>query len=490
MKSSMKKASNDGTIVNNARFSRRKIETCDVTFKNNYINMKKCLFTVLMVLFAFSGLQAQEVAQLTLNESILYAIENNYVTKNARLETLISKATVKETTALGLPQINGSFNLDYNPMIPVVFLPNQPPFGDPSNPSDVIPARFGVNYSSGLGLTVSQMIFDGSFFIGLRAAKTLTQLTDFDLVKAENDVVENVKKAYFGVLVNQERIRLAESNLSRIDSLLAETKALNEAGFAEKIDVSRIRVQRNNTYSQVERSRTAWEISKELLKIQMGMPLTIDIRITETLQELNPRENLIQLMAEEGENRIELDQLNTRIELQNYDLKYNTSQYMPTINFNGNMRRSGAGNELSTVYDNVNWFSSSLVGLSMNIPIFDGLSKSARIQKNRYTINQLENQRFYLNDSFKSEIFSAKSSLKNDLNILDVQRENLQLAQEVFDIAKIKYQEGVGSNLEVIDADGALTEAEINYLAALYDGLISKVNLEKALGLLKADLEN
>lgn len=452
--------------------------------------MIKCLFTTLALFLAFSSIQGQEVAQLTLNESIQYAIENNVTTKNARLETLISKATVKETTAIGLPQINGSFNLDYNPKIPVVFLPNQPPFGDPSNPADVIPARFGVSYSSGLGVNVTQMIFDGSFFIGLRAAKTLTQLTDLDLGKAENDVIENVKKAYFGVLVNQERIRLSQANLARIDSLLKETKALNEAGFAEKIDVSRIQVQRNNTYSQVERSRTAWEISKEILKLQMGMPLTVDIVITETLQELNPRESLNQLLAEEGDRRIELDQVSTQIELQQYDLKYNTSQYMPTIDFIGNARRNGAGNELTTVYDNQNWFGSSLIGLSMNIPIFDGLSKSARIQKNRYTIQQLENQRFYLNDNFRNEIFTAKVNLKNDLNILDVQKENLELAQEVFDIARIKYQEGVGSNLEVVDADGALIEAEINFLAALYDGLISKVNLEKALGLLKADLNN
>jgi outer membrane protein len=452
--------------------------------------MRKYLFTALVFLLTFSGMQAQEVAQLTLNESILYAIENNVTTKNARLETLISKATVKEKTALGLPQINGSFNVDYNPQIPVVFLPNQPPFGDPSNPSDVIPARFGVSYSSGLGVNMTQMIFDGSFFVGLRAAKTLTQLTDFDLVKAENDVIENVKKAYFGVLVNQERIRLAESNLARIDSLLKETKALNEAGFAEKIEVSRIQVQRNNTISQMERSRTAWEISKEILKIQMGMPLTVDIWIAETLQDLNPKEELNQLLVLDGDGRVELDQLKTQIDLMQLDLKFNTSQYMPTIDFVGNARRVGAGNQLNTVFDSKNWFGSSLLGVSMNIPIFDGLSKSARIQKNKYTINQLENQRFFLNDNFKYEIFTAKSNLKNDLNLLDIQRENLDLAQEVFEITRIKYQEGVGSNLEVVNADGALIEAEINYLAALYDGLISKVNLEKALGLLKANLNN
>ncbi|MBC6368485.1 TolC family protein [Algoriphagus sp. AK58] len=452
--------------------------------------MKKYLLGAFILGFSFSMTEAQQVAQLTLNEAILYAIENNVNTKNARLETLISKATVKETTALGLPQINGSFNLDYNPQIPVVFLPNQPPFGDPSNPSDVIPARFGVSYSSGVGITMTQMIFDGSFFVGLRAAKTLTQLTDLDLVKAENDVIENVKKAYFGVLVNQERIRLAQANLARIDSLLKETKALNEAGFAEKIDVSRILVQRNNTYTQTQRSQTAWEISKEILKLQMGMPMDVEIVITETLKELNPRKDLARLLVEEGQSRIELDQLNTQIELQQLDLKYNTSQYMPTIDFNGNTLRRGAGNELNTVYDSRNWFGSSLIGVSMNIPIFDGLSKSARIQKNRITINQLENQRLFLNQSFKNELFTAKANLTNDLNILDVQMENLKLAQEVFDIARIKYQEGVGSNLEVVDADAALIEAEINYLAALYDGLISKVNLEKALGLLKADLTN
>ena len=130
------------------------------------------------------------------------------------------------------------------------------------------------------------------------------------------------------------------------------------------------------------------------------------------------------------------------------------------------------------------------MGVSMNIPIFDGLSKSARIQKNRIQINQLENQRLFLNESFKNEIFTAKANLKNDLNILEVQQENLKLADEVYQIARVKYQEGVGSNLEVVQADSDLITAEINYLAALYDGLISKVNLEKALGLLKADLTN
>jgi len=447
--------------------------------------MKNYLLLALFLGLCGAPVVAQQVVSLSLSEAVDYALENNPSTKNARLELLISKATIKETTARGLPQINGAYNLDYNPKIPVVFLPNQPPFGDPSNPSDVIPARFGVSYSSGLGVTVSQMIFDGSFFVGLRAAKTLLELTTKDLKKAEIDVVENVKKAYFGVLVNQQRIRLAESNLSRIDTLLKETTALNEAGFVEKIDVSRVQVQRNNTYTQIQRVQTALDISKQILKLQMGIPMEFEVELSESLQEMSTKEELLQLVGVEGAERIEIEQVATQINLVGLDLKNNLSQYMPKINFVGNVRRSGAGNELDRVYNRANWFGSSLVGVSMSVPIFDGFAKAARIQKNRVQLNQLENQRSFLKESFKSELYAAKANLRNDLTVLEVQQANMQLATEVYQIARIKYKEGIGSNLEVVEADAALIAAEINYLGALYDGLISKINLEKALGVLK-----
>ena len=125
----------------------------------------------------------------------------------------------------------------------------------------------------------------------------------------------------------------------------------------------------------------------------------------------------------------------------------------------------------------------------MNIPIFDGLSKSARIQRNRIQLQQLENQKFYLNQNIALEVYQAKQNLANDMEVLAVQKESMELAKEVYDISKIKYNEGVGSNLEVVEADAALIESEINYLGALYDGLISKVDLEKALGILKNGLD-
>lgn len=453
-------------------------------------------FIALLALSLFrTEAKAQEVApvetlQLTLKQALEYAVENNVDAKNARLELLIAETTVKEELSKGLPQVNGTFSFNYNPAIQVIFLPNEPPFGDPSIDSDVIPARFGVSYQSGLGVTASQMIFDGSFFVGLRASKTLRELTEYDRIKTENDVLVTVKKAYFGVLVNKERIKLAESNLTRIDSLLDETKAIYDAGFAEKIDVSRIQVQRNNTYTQVERSRTAYEMSKQLLKIQMGLPKGYDVLVTETLEELSPELQLNQLLTMDGMPRVEVNQLEKNLELVGLDLRNNTVQYMPKITFNANYQRSGASNSFSNIYDSRNWFGSSLLGLTMQIPIFDGFLKSSRIQRNRIQQDQLENQRLFLDDNISLEIYQARTNLKNDLNIMEVQRENMALAQEVYDISKIKYNEGVGSNLEVIDADAALIESEINYLGALYDSLISKVDLEKALGILKEGINN
>ncbi|MFT7364184.1 MAG: outer membrane protein [Algoriphagus sp.] len=471
----------------------RKKEEYPTNNKKPTFNMslfKNLFVVVVLVATVFRTASAQEIVQLNLKQALEYALENNVDAKNARLELLVAETTVKEELSKGLPQINGSFNLNYNPAVPILFVPNEPPFGDPTIDSDVIPLRFGVSYQSGLGVTASQMIFDGSFFVGLRASKTLRELTEFDRIKTENDVLLTVKKAYFGVLVNIERIKLAESNLARIDSLLEETKAIYEAGLAEKIDVSRIQVQRNNTYTQVERSRTAYEISKQLLKIQMGLPRDYDILITETLAELNPVDQLNQLLTMEGMPRVEVNQLEKNLELVGLDLRNNTVQYMPKITFNANYQRSGAGNAFNTVYDSRNWFSSSLLGVNMQIPIFDGFLKSSKIQRNRIQQDQLENQRLFLDDNISLEIYQARTSLKNDLNILEVQRENMALAQEVYDISKIKYNEGVGSNLEVVEADAALIESEINYLSALYDGLIAKVDLEKALGILKYEIEN
>lgn len=450
--------------------------------------MKKIIIQgFFLILFNFSFCQvtfAQQVVQLTLDESIKYALENNVNAKNAKLEVLASKATIGENLARGLPQINGTFDFTHNMAIPLVFLPNEGPFENPNSDADVVAARFGVDFQSSLGVRMDQMIFDGSYFVGLKAAKTLKKLTDFDLEKAENDVIENVKKAYFTVLVNDERLQIVASNLTRVDNLLKETEILYEEGFAEKLDVSRIKVQRNNLQSEYDKVVAATAISVELLKLQMGLPFEYGIQIVESLKDHNKTEIIEELLSNNGYRRVEMDQIRTNIELANLDLKNNQVQYMPAINGFLTYQRSGASLDFENSFNSANWFSAAFVGLNMSIPLFDGFSKKSKIQKNRVQIKQLENQAVFLDQNIDVEIFQSKKNLINSLASLKVQEENRVLALEVFEMTKIKYQEGVGSNLEVINADSALKEAEANYFSALYDALIAKVDLEKALGIL------
>ena len=450
-----------------------------------HLNLKITVVGIFLFWVSIVEGEAQEGVSFTLQESIQYALENNVQLKNALLEIKTSRATVGETTAAGLPQITGNANVNKNLIVPSQPFPAI--FFDPdAEEGEFVPVQFSPEYSGNLSVTVTQMIFNGSYFVGLQAARTYRQLSEFDKVKTENDVIEHVKKAYYSVLVSEERGQLVQANLGRMDTLLRETRVMYEEGFAEKIDVSRIQVQYNNLKTELDKALTAKEISIHLLKLQLGMPMNQPLELTQTIADLEDTFEPALLLAEEGTRRIELDQLQTNLELANLDLKNNQAQYLPRLDANLNYSRLGFGSSLKEIF-NSTWYPGSVLGVSLEIPIFDGLSKSYKIQKNRVQIKQFENQLYEQEQRIVSEKFESRQNLKNSLNALEVQLENRQLALEVFNTAKIKYQEGIGSNLEVVEADAALKEAETNYYSALYDALIARVDLEKALGILNGN---
>ncbi|HLW21117.1 MAG TPA: TolC family protein [Cyclobacteriaceae bacterium] len=445
------------------------------------IHARLLLFTALLVTTVTQG-RAQQVSVISLEESIEYALQNNVTVKNAQLDIVASKATVGETTAQGLPQITGNVDVNKNLIVPSQPFPAI--FFDPeAQEGEFVPVQFSPEYSGNLGVTVNQMIFNGSYFVGLQAAKTYRQLAEFDKIKTENDVIENVKKAYYSVLVSQEREELVQANLSRMDTLLKETRVMFETGFSEKIDVSRIQVQYNNLKTELDRARSSTKISLDLLKLQMGMDVNQPLKLAESIADLEMVFDVEPLVDESGMRRVELDQLQTNLNLAKLDLKNNKAQYLPRIDANLNYTRMGFGGSLKEIF-NSEWYPGSVLGVSLEIPIFDGLAKSYRIQQNRVQIKQFQNQLYDQEQRVITEEAEARANLQNGLRALEVQLENRELAMEVFRTTKIKYQEGVGSNFEVVEADAALKEAETNYYSALYDALIARVDLEKALGIL------
>ncbi|NVK85972.1 MAG: TolC family protein [Cytophagia bacterium] len=440
----------------------------------------KRVSALLLMLLTVVSVKAQE--SFSLEEAIKYALEYNENVKIARVNTSDANSQVGETRADGLPQINANFGYTNNTQIPVNIVPANT--FDPTAPDGATTAiRFGVQHQSSLGVSASQMLWDGSFFIGLKAARMLREKVLVDEQKAEQDVREQVMKAYYMVLVNQVRTGLIDINMATLDSTLRDTRAMYENGFAEKIDVSRLQVQLNNLKAEMSSVEQAILASKNMLKLTMGMPVDSEVELTDDLESFDFNYSSAEIDAFSISERVEVQQIEFLKRLAELDIKNTYSQYIPKVSLNAAWGRNSGTDIFGNLWnDQKQWFTSSNVGLSVSIPVFDGLRKKYTVERKRYQLETLNYQSSQLSNSLKQELVNAQKALDVNLEMLEVQEANLELAQEVADVTRAKYTEGVGSNLELIDADQAYKVAEINYLTALYDAIVAKIDLDKALG--------
>ena len=443
--------------------------------------MKVFILTLITTLVSIS-VTAQQAESMTLEECVTYALENNELGKIAALEKELAAGEVRKTVGTGLPQveINSGFNYNYEVQQSLIDVSN---FDPSAPPGTEVPVAFGQAYDANMVLSARQLLFDGSFFVGLQAAKTYQELSSKELVSTEIDIVEAVSKAYYSVLISQERLELVDKNYQRLDSLLRETTAMYENGFVEKIDVDRIQVNFNNLKVELDQLRQLVEISNNLLKFQMGMSLTTPLELTETLDELSP-EKMVISPDFLYDDRIEISQLATNEELVNLDIRNNKAQYLPKLYANLSYGANTAAPDFSDVFQSNRWFSFGAIGVTLNIPIFNGFIKQTQLQQNQIQLDQLQARREMLMKNIDLEIQQSTIDLNANVEALAVQEQNMTLADDIFRITQTKYREGVGSNLEVMDADAALKEAQTNYFGALYDAVIAHIELKKALGTL------
>ena len=450
----------------------------------------KPIILLCLLLIAFSGIAQENTDdQYTLQECVTYALEHNENIIIANLEIDAAKAKTGEYLASGFPQIDAAASVNKNFILRKAFLPKQ--FFDPNAPEgEFEEIAFGTPYDGDLGISLNQMIFNGSYFVGVKASKTYQELSRKDHIKSKIDMAEAVTKAYYSVLVNQMLFETIVSNYQRLDSLVRETSIMQENGFVELLDLNRTKVEFNNIKTQKTNSERAVEISKGLLKFQMGMPVEYSISIADKLTDL--KFNLEEELSMKSDHlaRIEHSILQTNTQLTELDMRNNKSQYLPSIDMFFSWGMNAGVSEFSTLkeFDNrMVWPTYQLAGLSLKLPIFDGLYKSKKIQQNKIKLKQLDYQRQMLENSIHMEVNQTRKTLSMNIDQLRSQQENSKLAESVYNQTKIKYQEGVGTNLEVIDADNAFKQAQSNYFNALYDALITHVDYQKALGILKID---
>ncbi|HYK77368.1 MAG TPA: TolC family protein [Daejeonella sp.] len=434
---------------------------------------------ILCLVWAFPSL-AQNSAPLkfsfNLDEAIEYAQNHQVAVLNAQLDQKIASNTVKQTIGIGLPQINGSANFQDYLKVPTSLLPGEF-FGQQGT---LVPVKFGVTYQSSIGADLSQLLFDGTYLVGLKASKTYKELSTRNLQRSRIETAVAVTKAYYSVLVNNEQLSLLDANLLRLKKSLNDTEALFKNGFVEKIDVDRLSVLKNNLETERQNVTRLLALNVNLLKFQMGMPVEAELSLKDSINNLNIEKNTVTADTTAYQSRIEFALMQTQKKLNELDLKRYKSLFLPSLSAFGNTGKSWQSNNFSTMFDM--GFPSTVVGLRLMVPIMSGGQKLYRVRNAKLEVEKTQNNLENLKNGINLEIAQAQTIYVNGLESLDNQKRNMELATEVLRVSKIKYDQGVGSSLEVTTAETSLKESQNNYINALYDMLINKVNLDRALG--------
>jgi len=341
--------------------------------------------------------------------------------------------------------------------------------------------KFGQPYTASAGVTATQLLFDGSYLVGLQASRTYRELSKKATAQTKTETAINVSKAYYGALVSDARLEIIQANIDRVTKLFSDTKALNQNGLVEKIDVDRIELSLNNLKVEKEKITRFKDLSYALLKFQMGFdphqPITLSDKLDESVLQ-----NVVIADSVDASKRPEFALATVQRKLQELDLKRYKSTYYPSLVAFGSASYNASRNEFNIFNTDYKWYPTVVAGLKLSIPIWDGLQKQAKISQARLSLEKVDNSISLLKNSFALEYESARSNYENNLSSLKTVKKNQELATEISRVSKIKYDNGVGSSLELVDAESSVKEADANYFNTLYDAIISKIDLEKTLG--------
>jgi outer membrane protein TolC len=425
--------------------------------------------------------QQTAVHEFSAKDCIEYALKNNVQVKNALLDIQVQQQDNRATTALALPAINGSGGYTDYLSIPTSLLPAEF-FG--GAPGTYVPIKFGTKYNASGSVTLQQTLFDGQVFVGLQARKTSIDYRQKNLAVTEDMIRENIYKIYYQLVVSKTQISQINANIERSQNLLRVNNGLYKNGFGEQIEVDRTSVQLANFQTLKLTTENTIANGYYGLKFLMGMPAKDSLILTDSITDDQLKTGLLNEGNYNYENRNDYQVLQSQLKLQQYNVKRYKLAYIPTLSLTGNYLKQGQGTQFN-IFSKGQWFSSSYVGINLSVPIFNGFEKDANIKKAKLQLEQTQNQL----DDFKNSIDNSISQAVNDyyaaINTLDFQKKNVQLAEQVFNQSQKKYESGLGTTLDVTNAQADLSVAQSNYINAMYDAVIAQIDYLYATGQLK-----
>jgi outer membrane protein len=438
----------------------------------------KATMSLLILLGAMQFSIAQQPAEkLSLRDCIQYSLKNNPT--NIIFRNEIATANQKKIEALSgyLPQINGQATWDDNLQRQTTVIPGAA-FGSPTD----VKVQFGNQYNLAVSVQADQTIYDQTLISGFSGIKPNSEAAELKKLKNDDDLMYNTASAYYRLMTVKEQVKLLAQNEKKFSEIHETQKLLFDRGVITKVDYDRVRVGLNNIISQKKIAETNVELITNQLKNAMGMPLEQKIELIDSIS-VNIENEVPKVDGFDVKNTWDFQIQTKNIILQGVQLKRAKAAYAPTLGFYGRYGGQSFSNDFSESFKN--WFGYSSIGLKMLIPIFDGLRKSSQVKQNALLLSNAT-QNLKLNENgLKLQFENASTQLMSSYTNFQLNKENLDLAKEVFENTSLQYEKGVANLSDLINADYSLKEAQTNYLTSMINYLVAKIDIEKSKGTLK-----
>lgn len=427
----------------------------------------------------------KEAKTFSIAEAESYAAKNAYTVLDKMLEFEKARKTIKETAAIGLPQITSSFGYSYNAQIPEQPIPAQ--FFDPNAPEgSFTTVAFGVAHQNQAQLQLNQLLLDGSYFVALQATRVYKETKRLEQEEAEIQARKNTAQSYYGALVAKETHKILEQNLATLEQNFKETQKLFENGFVEDQDVSQLELLVNNLRNNVTNASRQVDLALQLLKFNMGIDLTEEIILSTSLEEILAPVKLDATLVSETfalDQHISYKSLLSEERGARLQLANERAAYLPSLAGFVNHTQSNFANDFDDAFSfNTFWIPGTTIGASLNWKIFAGFGRQAKVQKAKIDLDRIDIAKRVTESQLALDYEKSKSDYNFAMDNLNNQMRNRALSERIFQKTLRKYKEGLSSSLELSQVENQYLEAERNYINAILNLLNAKESLEFALG--------
>jgi outer membrane protein len=446
--------------------------------------MKNKLIIALLLLAGFVYAQENETKSysFSLQQAIEHATKNNYSIQNANRDIEAAKKKKWETTAMGLPQINGSVNYQ-NTFEFTKQGAAANSFNPAANPNDIVLLAFGTKHTMIGNLTLSQLIFDGSYLVGLQSAKTYLQISENAKVKTEQEIKEIVINSYGNILIAEESIVIFENNKKILEKTLSDTREIYQNGLIEEENVEQLQITLSSLTSSLENIKRQKRIAIDMLKLILGIDLGDELIITDKLNNLTQSNIDLKLLQKEFDSKNNIDyQIGKNLEKsKELMLKLEKSRALPSLAAQLNFGYNSFANQFDFLNGDQKWNNFSNVGIGLNVPIFSSFGRSSRTQQAKIALEQAKTNLTETEQKLKLQFEKAKSDYEFSIEQLATSKNNLNLAERIENKNQIKFKEGLSTSFDLTEAQRQLYSAQQSYLQSMLDVINKKATLEKLL---------